>query len=108
MRDRFFSKIDRFGNFNQSKTTQANAWVIGKFVCVLDVLLEGLLDSGQGFFVNAEKKLFSGRSRENFVEENSQAVIWNRFEAEWRLAHFTDAFAESRDVFGAIVRVQTK
>ena len=57
--------------------------------------LEGLLDSGQGFFVNAEKKLFSGRSRENFVEENSQAVIWNRFEAEWRLAHFTDAFADS-------------
>src|SRR5687767_10719282 len=65
-------------------------------------------ESGQGSVIKTKEKFLGRRRGKNFIKEDFQRGMRNRFQSQRRLAHFADASTQEGGVLGTEVGVQTE
>jgi hypothetical protein len=102
------AKPDHLLDFQQGKAANAHRRMIRQRIGIREVSVQGRLKRRKNFLVNAQEQLFGASRGEHFVAEDRQSRMRDFVQAQGRFAHFAHTFAQSADVFRAIVSVQAE
>ena len=94
--------------FQQREAAEADRRLVHERIGVRKVAFERRFNGWEGFLIKTQHQFLGRRRAKDFVEENLQAGVRHRFQAQRRFAHFADALAQGSGVFGAEVRMMAE
>ena len=99
--ERFAAESDHVPQFEQGKAADAHGGMIRQMVCIGQMPVQGFPQGRECPAIEADEQLLGVRRGEDLIKEHLQGGIGHGVEAEGRLAHFPDTFAQGCGVLRA-------